>query len=227
MSMCPDCSAEKYTNAEGQTVCTDYGLGRFQGSKGMSVCPDCPRGWHQNQVAQSQCATCGKNTLFANKTGSVTCDLCSSGMYTRGGLPETREECILCAAGSYCPGDGNEIPCAPGQHQNFAGRTSCKQCMFGKYHDTEGAVNCKYWKNCGKGFGRIETSFDHIYDINCTECASAGNNQGNDLQWNGADDTSTCSQHNVSCVVGEGLFGHTSSVQGSCKRCPTNWFSSQ
>ena len=97
----------------------------------------------------------------------------------------------------------------------------------GKYQNAYGIGYCKYWRNCGPGYGRddsdIAQSIDHIYDINCTLCKSTGDS----LSFNGGTDTSTCQEHSSTCPIGEGLTGHTSTQEGICKRCPTNWYSSQ
>ena len=70
----------------------------------------------------------------------------------------------------------------------------------------------------------MESSVDYIYDINCTECKSDYADGTGSLTYNGADDTSTCKEHEVKCPPGEGLFDHTSGKQGTCKTCGTNFY---
>ena len=69
---------------------------------------------------------------------------------------KTQSICTKCEEGSYCEGDGIKRECRIGEYANGKGLESCIECDFGQYQDEIGQNQCTMWRNCGKGFGRVE-----------------------------------------------------------------------
>ena len=70
---------------------------------------------------------------------------CRPGSHHNPALPFTisQSQCILCAAGTYCPrGAEAPIPCHPGTIGPKSNASSCEQCPAGKFQHESGQTSC-------------------------------------------------------------------------------------
>jgi len=71
---------------------------------------------------------CGAKNLFA-PAGSASCQTAPAGWYTQGATDITRSSKIICPAGYYCPGDGDQYICPNGTYRAGTGGQSLGDCL--------------------------------------------------------------------------------------------------
>ena len=84
---------EKYQDEEGQSICTDCGVGKYQHEEGQSICTNCPIGWSSQEDEKETCEKCDAGTF-----GSVKglCTNCPEGYYQNA---EGKSSCKTCPQG--------------------------------------------------------------------------------------------------------------------------------
>ena len=117
-------------------------------------CLKCPTGYYESETGQSQsCTNCPSGWWGWGDGGNITCSLqtkCVAGEYkiSSGSTLEDRN-CSKCEIAKYSsiidvknsPGSGNR----PVGNSQGGGVSSCELCTKGKYQDTTGQSQCKFW----------------------------------------------------------------------------------
>jgi len=166
-SGCTECPAGSESAAVGaaEDVCRVCLPGWYSLHGGSAACLPCAASTYQNAsvpgVTALPCARCPANSSHAlSAQTDVEACRCAPG-FRRAAEGTDGYRCEACAAGFYCPGDGDEEPCAP-NHYAEAGASACTRCHPNSHGGRIASVSeCL----CVAG---TEGSFD----ANCSLCAA-------------------------------------------------------
>ena len=132
-SECRECPAGTESSAVGATrdVCTQCLPGWYSLYSGSEACLSCPASTYQNTSVDSvtalPCSRCPLNSSHAlSAQTDVEACRCAPG-FRRAGEGTDYYRCEVCAAGFYCPGDGDQESCAL-NHYSEAGASVCTKC---------------------------------------------------------------------------------------------------
>jgi len=172
---CKPCELGSSNPSSGRTTaCSPCGLNTYQDNKGQTGCKPCPSGsvspggstsinqckcLENTYMNNGACVPCPSGSTSALGSVSINQCKCSAGFYRE------NNSCVICPQGSYCPGDENKYPCAPGSANNALGRTSaCDACGCGHFSGW-GAAVCS---PCGAGTYSSAVGANSV--TTCTSC---------------------------------------------------------
>ncbi|GMH50625.1 hypothetical protein TL16_g00827 [Triparma laevis f. inornata] len=213
---CGICTAGTYssvTDDAGATTCETCVAGKFQDQDGQNSCLDCPLGTSQVSTSQTSCVTC-KAGKFAGTQGKTTCDACGEGTVA----PSTGSvSCTACPSGEYPNPDSSTLmteckKCSPGT-VGTSSRTSCDDCVAGKYASVSGLSTCSDCPAGKKAAGTKQTS-----------CADCGLGEFQSSTGEDACETCTAGKYSQntgssSCTVCPGGSEALNSGSSACSGC--------
>ena len=148
-----------------------------------------------------------------------------AGRFARGCSGHTAENphgCKMgCDNGFYVSSShAGDITCEAEAGSNFvsyAHQPECAPCPPEHYSNADtismatGDAECRRWKNCPAGSGRVDGSGSNEENLECEPCIP-GNS------FNAYDDISPCDDL-PACPVGSGLYGNNDEEAGQCQDC--------
>jgi len=171
---------------------TPCGPLKYQDLVGMAGCNDCHACSSDSFISScagadsgtcQQCAFNSSNCLSPNvlvrcsgTTDDSACierSRCSIGEYF------SRNSCVPCSEGSYCPDGNSEQRCSPGDFSNVSRAMRCSACPPGTFINISGAIECL---SCPAG-----TYTDDSGNIECSACEAGtfGTGGGSESTCNG------------------------------------------
>jgi uncharacterized protein YjdB len=132
---CAGCPAGSYCYNNKKTSCP-AGKGSIPNSSSYQDCSNCSKGFYATGNGKG-CVACPKGTTTkgVGSTSKNDCSIkvtpsptatpikCNPGYYLSNG------KCAICRKGYYCPGNNNEIKCAPGRTTTGTGKTKVGDCV--------------------------------------------------------------------------------------------------
>jgi len=140
---CSTCDPGTYSGA-GSSTCTRCPIGHYSSSPGSGKCDPCNPGEYSREGA-SICSKCGQGS-YTNVYGAGSCNPCGAGFYGPNFGQSSKDACVTCPAGNYCPdsrtaypvscprnyycseGSSAAILCSP-LYQSQPGQSSCTPSM--------------------------------------------------------------------------------------------------
>jgi hypothetical protein len=95
--------------------CTPCPAGSYNSVTNATQCLPCPRGYYQPHEGQSNCSVCVPGS-YQNNTGQPYCLSCGFGYYNPNWGSTSRNACLVCDPGYFCPSLQTKLPidCPPG-----------------------------------------------------------------------------------------------------------------
>jgi len=136
---CSICSEGTYSSA-GSAACYDCPVGHYASSPGSSKCDQCSPGEFSKERA-TICQKCGQGTYNSDYASGI-CTSCGSGFYSPNFGQISKDSCVTCPAGNYCPDSQTAYPVAcPRNYFCKEGATAAMLCSP-LYQSRPGASYC-------------------------------------------------------------------------------------
>jgi hypothetical protein len=236
---CTPCAAGTYQEAINASSCDACAPGTESTvveAYDAAVCTQCHSGYYALQPATTSCTACEFGTwqdLTVETRHSEACEACPGNSshsalasidihdcvcadgFVKYSTVEVPNRCDRCRPGSYCPGNGTQVPCpynfwSPGGI--FPG--PCIECATHSSALNEGDTVGVHQCQC-------EPGTEGLYDANCSLC---GLGKYQPLDYTYPDGTDFVGGDAISTVCGPCPAGNYSDVEGStsCAVCPDN-----
>ena len=165
------CEAGKFieqpATPSSDTVCADCPAGKFSEAENTVECAACPAGFFQPAPGQAECVSVSRcvpgeyQTTAHTPTTDRVCGTCSAGTFS------SEDNALVCTAWQVCPA---------GQFEQSPGTVStdrvCADCPVGSFSPTSGQLACTACKVCVSG-QYISRPCSATRDTGCANCILA------------------------------------------------------